>query len=122
MDLKGQLSNPSRAVGTLAGQGSRASEDVGDSLQTVGSESHHGPSSSASEEKGQLSNPVQRRRTDTEIDGLVTRHQAGSTIEALAFEFGVHRTTVMAHLQRRGVPARTLRKLTRGQVRSAWSS
>ena len=112
MDLKGQLSNPSRAVGSLAGQGSRASEHVDGSPSKADSKSQHGPSSSASEEKGQLSNPVQRRLTDTEIDDLVARYEARSTIEILASKFGVHRTTVMDHLRRRAVPRRTPRKLT----------
>ena len=119
MDLKGQLSNPSRAVGSLAGQRSRASEHVDGSPSKAGSESQHGPSSSASEEKGRLSNPVQRRLTDTEIDDLVARYEARSTIEILASKFGVHRTTVMDHLRRRAVPRRTPRKLTDQMVADA---
>jgi hypothetical protein len=62
--------------------------------------------------KGQLSNPGQRRLSDTEIGDLVTQYEGGSTTEALAHEFGVHRTTVMTHLQRIGVRRRSPRKLT----------
>jgi AraC-like DNA-binding protein len=112
VDLKGQLSNPSRAVGSLAGQGSRVSEHVDDSPQTADSESQHEPSSSASEEKGRLSNPAQRRLTDTGIDALVAEYEAGSTIELLASRFGIHRTTVMTHLERRGISRRSPRRLT----------
>lgn len=65
-----------------------------------------------SEEKGQLSNPVQRRLTDIDIDALVAQYQVGSTIDALAHEFSVHRTTVMDHLKRRAVQRRSPHKLT----------
>ena len=40
-------------------------------------------------------------------------------IETLACEFGIHRTTVMAHLERRGVARRTPRKLTDQLVKDA---
>ena len=119
VDLEGQLSNPSRAVGSLAGQGSGASERVDGSPPTTDSRPQHGPSGSASEEKGRLSNPAQRRLTDSEIDDLVAQYQAGSTIEMLASKFGVHRTTVMDHLKRRAVPHRTPRKLTDDMVAEA---
>jgi len=72
-----------------------------------------------SEEKGRLSNPVQRRLTGTDLDALVARYQAGSTIDALAHEFRVHRTTVMDHLKRRAVPRRGMRKLTDSRVAEA---
>lgn len=68
---------------------------------------------------GRLSNPVQRRLTDTEIDALVARYQNGSTIDVLAREFGLHRTTVMDHLERQRVPRRSPRKLTDELVRSS---
>jgi hypothetical protein len=119
VDLRGQLSNPSRAVGSPAGQGSRASEHVDGSPSKADSKSEHGPSSSASEEKGRLSNPVQRRLTDTGIDDLVAWYEAGSTIEMLASTFGIHRTTVMTHLERRGVSRRSPRKLTDEMVAGA---
>ena len=69
--------------------------------------------------KGQLSNPVQQRLTDTEIDDLVAQYETGSTIDTLAHEFGVHRTTVMEHLKRRGIPRRSPRKLTGQAVAEA---
>jgi len=69
--------------------------------------------------EGQLSNPVQRRLTDTDIDDLVSVYEAGSTIEAVALEFGVHRTTVMTNLERRGVPRRTTRRLSDHMVTEA---
>ena len=69
--------------------------------------------------EGQLSNPVQRRLTDTGIDDLVARYEAGSTIETLAHQFGVHRTTVMTHLDPHGIPRRAPRKLTDQMVTAA---
>jgi AraC-like DNA-binding protein len=75
----------------------------------------HDSTSSASEQRGRLSSPVQRRLTDSDIDALVAAYQAGSTIDTLARVFGVHRTAVMTHLERREVPRRTPRKL-RDQV------
>lgn len=80
--------------------------------ETADSGPQHGSGDGASEQRGRLSNPVQRRLTDTEIDDLVTQHEAGSTIEMLASTFGIHRTTVMTHLERRGIPRRAPRKLS----------
>lgn len=67
---------------------------------------------SASNQRGRLSSPVQRRLTNTEIDDLAAQYCAGSTIQTLAREFGLHRTTVMDHLERLGIARRTPRKLT----------
>ena len=71
------------------------------------------------EEEARLSNPVQPRLTDAEVDNLVAQHEAGSTIETLALELKIHRTTVMAHLERRGVRTRAPRKPTDGMVTEA---
>ena len=54
--------------------------------------------------KGRLSNPAQRRLSPTNIDDLVEAYKAGATISQLAVEFNVHRTTVVGHLDRHGVP------------------
>ena len=42
----------------------------------------------------------QTRLTPPQIDELIHRRASGSTIEELAHSFGIHRTTVMAHLRR----------------------
>lgn len=49
--------------------------------------------------------PKQRqvRLTKPEIDELVKARATGTTINALAAQFGIHRTTVMDHLKRRQV-------------------
>jgi hypothetical protein len=64
------------------------------------------PKSGDPAEKGRLSNPVQRRLSAHEIDGLARLYREGATIDALVRRYGVHRTTVIAHLDRRGVPRR----------------
>ena len=55
------------------------------------------------EERGRLSNPAQRRLSPTDIDDLVDVYRAGATMNQLAVEFGIHRTTVAGHLDRHGV-------------------
>ena len=42
----------------------------------------------------------QRRLSDDDISELVHRRHDGETIDSLANAFGVHRTTVMAHVAR----------------------
>ena len=73
--------------------------------------------STHSEEEGRLSNPVQRRLTDAKIDHLVEDYVGGLSINALARRFGIHRTTVMNHLESRGVQRRrNVRKLSAANV------
>jgi hypothetical protein len=65
-------------------------------------------------------NPVQRRLSRHDLDELVSAYLAGSSIDSLAVQLGVHRTTVMDHLERRGVQRRRIeRKLTDRTVREA---
>jgi len=54
--------------------------------------------------RGRLSNPPHRRLSPNDIADLVDAYQAGATISQLAVEFGIHRTIVAAHLDRRSVP------------------
>ena len=69
------------------------------------------------EEKGRLSNPVQKRLSKGEIDELANLYREGATINALSQRYGVHRTTVIGQLDRRGVPRRRVtRKMTDFQV------
>ena len=62
------------------------------------------------EEAGRLSNPVQRRLSSPEIDHLAQAYADGISTDALARLYDVHRTTVMAHLELRGVPRRVNRR------------
>ncbi len=43
----------------------------------------------------------QTRLTPPQVDELLEQRAAGATIKELAERFGIHRTTVMAHFQRR---------------------
>lgn len=59
----------------------------------------------------------QNRLKPEEIDRLVAMYESGSSVNQLAELVKIHRTTVMAHLKRRGIPTRpTVRALTDEQV------
>ena len=112
VDAIGRLSNPLGIAETLAAPGSErivGSGEGGETAQIRPSDDHaEGPR----EERGRLSNPAQRRLSPTDIDDLVEAYKAGATISQLAVEFGIHRTTVAGHLDRRGLP--------RQSERTAW--
>ena len=63
---------------------------------------------------GRLSNPrrltIQRRLADADVDELVTGCRAGRSLLDLAHDFGVHRRTIAAHLDQRGVQRRVNRR------------
>ena len=61
---------------------------------------------------------TQRHLTDTEQAALITKYQAGSDMWQLAKEFGLHRRTVRAILDRHGVERRQ-RALTASQINEA---
>ena len=90
MDLIGQLSNP-RMSGVA---------DVPDdaSMDTTGSP--------ATERIARSRGPRQKqtRLKPAQVDELVEARAAGATIMEIAEQYGIHRTTVMAHFQRRGGP------------------
>lgn len=48
--------------------------------------------------------PGERRLSPTDTDDFVETYQAGTTINQLAADFGVHRTTVAAHLDHYQIP------------------
>ena len=50
--------------------------------------------------------PVARKLSSQQVTELVKAYQEGQTVYALADQFGIHRTTVSAHLHRRGVSLR----------------
>lgn len=72
---------------------------------------------------------VQRRLDEAAVLELVRRYVAGESVVMLARAFGLHRTTVLEHLERRGVPRRQVTaKLSPSQVvqaaeryRAGWS-
>ena len=120
MDLAGRLSNPPPIVETLAERGpanpQRPSGGAGDARNRPST----GSSGAVPEQEGRLSNPVQRRLSEHDIDRLVNTYLAGSSIDSLAAELRLNRTTIISHLDRRGIERRTsVRKMTDHSVRQA---
>ena len=67
----------------------------------------------APEERGRLSNPVQRRLPRAEIEQLIDRYREGDSIDGLARRYGIHRTTVIHHLDLADIiRRRVVRKMT----------
>lgn len=61
--------------------------------------------------------PPLKRLSSDEIDLLVADYQSGYTVPKLVARYQIHRTTVLSHLERRGVPRRAhRRKLNNAQV------
>lgn len=58
----------------------------------------------------------QRRLRVGEVDDLVAGYEAGTQIDDLADKFGIHRATVHAHLNRRGIDRRSSPGLAPDQI------
>ena len=117
MDLWERLSNPDDAVETLAGQGlsgaGRVPSSLSERVSRPAERDRQDPSSP-------LSNPVQRRLPATDIDALIRVYRDGSSIDALARRYEIHRTTVIHHLDQAGVAGRRVsRKMTDESVAAA---
>jgi DNA invertase Pin-like site-specific DNA recombinase len=54
-----------------------------------------------------------------QVDQLVIAYQAGGNARAVAARFGIHRSTVAAHLDRRGITKRGLKVLGEAQIEDA---
>lgn len=87
VDLLGQLSNPS--------------DQVNQAIPPLGTVDLGAIGSSKERQGSRL-----RRLPASEVERLVVRYCDGSTVNALAAEFGIHRKTVMDHLRRAGIPRR----------------
>jgi transposase-like protein len=62
----------------------------------------------------------QRRLAADRVDEVVARYIDGESIDGLAREYGINRTTVIGHLERHGVDRRrNPRKMTDAKVRAA---
>lgn len=120
VDLAGRLSNPREAVETLADQEWRDSGSHLRGSAGVSERPNLGHAAALAEQRGRLSNPVQRRLSETVIEQLLRDYVAGWSIDALAERLHVHRTTIVSHLDRRGIDRRrNARKMTDGSVRQA---
>ena len=47
-----------------------------------------------------------------QVDELVAAYVSGMTAKAVAAQFGIHRSTVAVHLERRGIPRGVLKVMT----------
>ena len=105
---------------TLVEQGSQGSRRRRQALDLPQDRAFAGWSGPVPEEEGRLSNPVQRRLSEHDVDGLVSAYLDGSSIDSLAALLGVNRTTIIGHLDRRGIDRRkSVRKMTDRSVRLA---
>ena len=117
VDLMGRLSNPPEATKILILQGSTTFNKHNVALCGATKQPIDDELVVPTEEEGRLSNPVQRRLTDANIGQLVEDYVGGLSVNALARRFGIHRTTVMNHLESRGVQRRrNVRKLSATKV------
>jgi uncharacterized protein (DUF433 family) len=103
VDLTGQLSNPRVPLDYLADQAQRAAR-----FPAVGPVSGTAPQRA-----------VQRRLRPDEVAQLVEQYKAGATERELGVRFGIHRSTVAAHLEHAGVATRRGRGLERAEVNEA---
>jgi len=86
VDLTGRLSNP---------------ELPGQSVEAPGDTTANGNSATASIH---AANQRQTRLKQSEIEDLLQERASGASITDLASRFGIHHTTVMAHLHRTAPP------------------
>jgi AraC-like DNA-binding protein len=113
VDLMGRLSNPSDATKALILHSSTkiCKSTIASCENSSGPTEHE--SVDLTEEEGRLSNPVKRRLAEEKIVQLVKDHVSGLSVNEVARRHGIHRTTVMNHLESRGVQRRrNLRKLS----------
>jgi uncharacterized protein (DUF433 family) len=58
-------------------------------------------------DRSRPSRQIQRHLDPNEVRSLLGAYTEGGTIDDLATAFGIHRTTVLAHLHRQGAPRRS---------------
>jgi len=123
VDLWGRLSNPSEILQRVANQGWSNPEAPHGGIAAAAEGLDSGLAGGLSEQRGRLSNPVQRRLSEAEIGELVSRYREGASVTALARRYKMHRTTILGHLDRAGVARRRVpRKMTDRTVRQAAAS
>jgi hypothetical protein len=120
----GRLSNPPDSVENLAGQGIAGFSDVPARRAKAAKRSPIPSDRAVVNNTGQLSNPdrqtIQRRLTEADVDDLVAGYRAGRSLPRLAEDFRVHRRTVAAHLEKRGVKRRVnARRMSEDNVTNA---
>ena len=109
----GRLSKPPDAINTIVEQGRSERRRPPRASQPPAAPDATPRRAEPQEKRGRLSNPVLRRLTDAEIKQMIQQYRAGASIETLVRRYEVHRTTVMAHLERAGnARPRMVRKMT----------
>jgi hypothetical protein len=135
VDLLGRLSNPPETLATVAGQGVEGSREAHDEAPKRAICSPIGSESDVPETPGRLSNPalatatlpstapprpVQRRLSAADVHDICASYIHGRSIDDLARSYAVNRTTIIKHLDQRGVPRRrVVRKMTDALVAQA---
>lgn len=116
----GTALNPSEILETLSDQGwSCPARHLG-AVVVVAEGPASGPTAGLPEQKGRLSNPVQRRLSAGDIHELCHLYSEGGAIDALARQYEVNRTTIITHLDRAGIERRRVaRKMTDDSVARA---
>jgi hypothetical protein len=128
VDLWGRLSNPPETLESLTAQGVEHSREAHDKPPKQAICSPTAPETDLQETPGRLSNPalatattpspqpprpVQRRLSATDVDDIARSYATGRSIDDLARSYGIHRTTIIKHLDQRAVPRRrVVRKMT----------
>lgn len=113
MDLWGRLSNPPETLKLPPERGGRVALIPSGTTSKGPKRRFEPPGSDPPEEKGRLSNPVQRRLSAAELEQLIHLYRQGLSIDALACRYEVDRTTVIHHLDRAGIARRrVVRKMT----------
>jgi lambda repressor-like predicted transcriptional regulator len=120
VDLWGRLSNPHEILPKLADQGWSSRERRPNRIVGSAEQPDSGTATGPPEQRGRLSNPVQRRLSGAEIGDLCHLYSDGASIDALARQYKVNRTTLITHLDRAGIERpRVTRKMTEDSVARA---
>lgn len=120
MDLWGRLSNPSEILETIADQGWSGPARPPETISTPAGGPDSDPAATGLEQRGRLSNPVQRRLSATDIGDLCRLYREGASIDSLARQYEVNRTTIITHLDRADIERRLVaRKMSDDSVARA---
>ena len=120
VDLWGRLSNPSEILETIADQGWSSPERRPETVTGPVGGPDSGLSAAGREQRGRLSNPVLRRLSAADIGDLCHLYSEGRSIDSLARQYEVNRTTIITHLDRADIDRRRVaRKMSDDSVAKA---
>lgn len=120
VDLWGRLSNPSEILETIADQGWSGPARPPETVTGPAGGPDSDPAATWPEQRGRLSNPVQRRLSAADIGELCHLYSEGRSIDSLARQYEVNRTTIITHLDRAGIERRRVaRKMSDESVARA---